>query len=253
MRVFLMPTRSGSRTTLAQAVAAASGDGSLMFPVRDYSGEASDLFNNMRAPASLLAGALLGACFSLVPSAGDRRTLSLLKRVHLFVGLLSVSAELLAVVACTVTINKLAEVRRPPTAGVQKLLFCDSEIELAWLTANVNFFAGLFGLLVLTGLRGYMSFGGCGPFWGTAATLVTTSVGLQMASMINCAIASGDASLTRCSSGDRPGGGRSMLALVTRYHVLLLAEARQAPLAALSILCTLAATVCGMAGAFAMV
>ena len=50
------------------------------FEVSDYAGQASGLFNNMRAPASLLTGALLGATFSLSPVAGDVPWLKLLKR-----------------------------------------------------------------------------------------------------------------------------------------------------------------------------
>ena len=94
--------------------------------------------------------------------------------MHMLVGLLSVGAELVAIIACTVAINKLSEIKRAvtsraaqttsdspathiscilvrlaslqPTAGVAKLLTSEPTMALWWLTANVNFFAGLVGL-----------------------------------------------------------------------------------------------------------
>ena len=92
----------------------------------------------------------------------------------MLVGLLSVGAELVAIIACTVAINKLSEIKRAvtsraaqttsdspathiscilvrlaslqPTAGVAKPLTSEPTMALWWLTANVNFFAGLVGL-----------------------------------------------------------------------------------------------------------
>ena len=96
------------------------------------------------------------------------------RRMHMLVGLLSVGAELVAIIACTVAINKLSEIKRAvtsrvaqttsdspathiscilvrlaslqPTAGVAKLLTSEPTMALWRLTANVNFFAGLVGL-----------------------------------------------------------------------------------------------------------
>ena len=219
----------------------------LEFPVSDYSSQASALFNNMRAPASFVAGVLLGASFSLAAAPTDGPAVGFVKRLHLLIGLASVSAELVAIVACTVSINKLSERKLPPTAGVHRLLMCDPDVELSWLTANVNFFAGLFGLVLMTGVRGCLALSGSsGPVWGAAAALVATSAGLLMASLINRGIASGGGSIIMC--GPNPRFGRSLFGLVARYLSVMSDRARGAPLAAMSAMCALGAAALGAAG-----
>ena len=60
---------------------------------KDFRGEASNLFNNVRTPAALLAGATFGACFALQPAVGDTRIIGLLKRFHMLLGVGAFSAE----------------------------------------------------------------------------------------------------------------------------------------------------------------
>ena len=60
---------------------------------KDFRGEASNLFNNVRTPAALVAGATFGACFALQPAVGDTRIIGLLKRFHMLLGVGAFSAE----------------------------------------------------------------------------------------------------------------------------------------------------------------
>jgi xanthosine utilization system XapX-like protein len=243
----LTSTRHHPRLPLLAARAADAAP--LGFDVADYSSQASGLFNNMRAPASFVAGVLLGASFSLLPAATDTPAVGLVKRLHMLIGLASVSSELVAITACTVSINKLSELKLPPTAGVYSLLMCDPDVELSWLAANVNFFAGLFGLMLMTGVRGYLALSvSCGPLWGGAAACIAAAAGLQMASMINRGIASGGGSMLCGPLQARPRFGRSLLGLVWRYVSVLCSRARGAPLAAMSLMCAVGAAALGLAG-----
>lgn len=223
------------RPLLLAATAATSADDRLLPEVRDYSGAATALFNNMRTPASLLTGILLGATFSLAASPSDGWLLRVVKRAHMLLGLVSSGATLVAIVACTVAINKLAEIRTPPTAGVRRLLASDDDLELAWLAANVNFSTGLVGLVGLTGVRGFLALHASGGLlWGGACACVAAAVALLMTSLINIAIAKG---------GGLVGEPCTLLGLQLRYAALLLRRASRAPLMALSLLCTLSAVV----------
>ena len=212
----------------------------------DFSGPASTLFNNMRAPASLLAGTLLGATWSLAPLATDSSAVALVKRLHTLVGLLAACSELIAIIVCTVAINKLSEIRSPQTDGVGGLL-ASSSYELSWTAANANFFFGLLGLVTMTGARGYLILASSGKCYAAAAACMAAAAGLLMTSTINTGIASGDG--TMC--GEQAPFGRSFGALFLRYTALLIGRARTAPLTLLSLLCAFAAAVLVAAGALA--
>ena len=215
------------------------------WPIKDYSNEARALFNNMRAPASLIAGVLLSATFALMPAPTDARAVAIVKRVHLMIGLFSSSATLLSVVICSIAINKLSEIKSPPTVGVKRLMTSDASIELAWLGANANFFVGLVGLVVLIGVRGVLIFSstGCGLLCGSTSACFVGSAALLMVSLINTGIEQGDGSL---SSPTR--FGRSLFGLFMRYTTLLYQRARTAPLTALSLLCALGGSLLSIIG-----
>ena len=71
--------------------------------------KAAALFNNVRTPAALAAGACLNLGFGAVPT--DREltpTVRLLKRLVIVVGFLSLTSELLAVLMCTNAVNRLS-------------------------------------------------------------------------------------------------------------------------------------------------
>ena len=74
---------------------------------KDYSGEASNLFNNVRTPAALVAGATFGAVFALQPAYGDAKIIGLAKRVHMLLGVAAFSAELIAVLVSSITLGRL--------------------------------------------------------------------------------------------------------------------------------------------------
>ena len=210
----------------------------------DYSDAASALFNNMRAPASLLAGTLLGATWSLAPLPTDAGAVKIVKRLHTLVGLLATCSEIIAIIVCTVAINKLSEIKPPPTQGVSGLL-ASPAYELSWLGANANFFVGLLGLVAMTGARGYLVLASSGVFYAAAAAFLAASAGLLITSAINTGISSGDG--TMC--GKQAPFGRSLADLFMRYAALLTRRARTAPLTGLSLLSALAAAALAAAGA----
>ena len=120
--------------------------------LKDYSGVATELFNNMRVPAALIAGAIVPIGFLSTPSIqpDDGGILKLQKRMHVLLALASLQSQVVAVTYSTIAINKLAEVTLLPTRGVGELL--NQHYKLAWLGTNTHFLFGLFGfgLLVLS-------------------------------------------------------------------------------------------------------
>lgn len=175
---------------------------------KDFSGAAIGLFNNMRTPASLLAGTAGGLAYGFVPSATCTGALALFKRVHTVLGVSAVCMALFTVLLCTICINKLSEEDVPPAVSVDALLQRDWEFE--WVGANVNFIGGLLIVAMMIGVKAYLVLGG-GSF-GSAAALIVASIFAGSLHIVNAAIAEGD--------GTSAGGvqfGASMTSLVTRY------------------------------------
>jgi hypothetical protein len=85
---------------------------------KDFSGEASNLFNNIRTPAALVAGASFGAAFALQPVSGEALAVGLCKRVYLLISVGAVSAELIAVLVSSTTLGRLgSEGKRSASSG----------------------------------------------------------------------------------------------------------------------------------------
>jgi hypothetical protein len=63
-----------------------------------HNNEASGLFNNLRIPAALVAGAVISATFVLEPSPTDAGPIVLTKKMHLFLGIVSLCCECAAAV-----------------------------------------------------------------------------------------------------------------------------------------------------------
>eukprot|EP01083_Nonionella_stella_P008027 23117_1 len=104
--------------SLSTPVAAAIDTTSLV--LKDYSGTAAGLFNNMRTPAALIGGAIVPLGLLTAPEidkSKDSKRVQLFKKVNLLLAIASLLSEILAITFSTVAINKLAEVKFPPTTG----------------------------------------------------------------------------------------------------------------------------------------
>ena len=113
---FIAPARAISTSSLkppwrkVDLVAAAE--------TKDFSGEASNLFNNIRTPAALVAGASFGAAFALQPVSGESLAVGLCKRVYLLISVGAVSAELISVLVSSTTLGRLgSEGKRSASSG----------------------------------------------------------------------------------------------------------------------------------------
>ena len=121
----------------------------------DYATAASALFANVRLPASILAGAMipLGFGFAL-PTEGAAftpETRQKLIRLHRVIAVIAYASLLTCIVDSSVAINSLAESSHEPVKSVIELV--RNEYELAWIGTNINFLAGVSGVLILVAIR----------------------------------------------------------------------------------------------------
>ena len=179
----------------------------------DFRGEASNMFNNVRTPAALVAGACFGAVFALQPAATDIPLVGLAKRIHMLIGVTAFSAELISVLVSSISLGRLGTrsatrtlEEAPPTCVHE---FIEGEMELEWVTTQFNFLFGLLGLAAMVGLRAWVAFS-C-PLFGKIAVGFVTSALLTMLSFAQQA------------QDDR--GYSSIGAMGVRYIQLLLAKA----------------------------
>lgn len=148
----------------------------------DYTAVASNLFANVRLPASIVAGVLLPLTFGYpLPLDGatfDKKTQAALIKIYRVLAVWSYVCLIVCVVCASVAINSLAENPHQMAASVTD--FIKAECELSWISANVNFMFGLCGALTLVALRALMTWdpeegrvaaGFCG-----AAVLLTLSI-----------------------------------------------------------------------------
>mmetsp|Transcript_12407 Transcript_12407/g.35725 ORF Transcript_12407/g.35725 Transcript_12407/m.35725 type:complete len:326 (+) Transcript_12407:88-1065(+) len=122
-----------------------------------HNNEASGLFNNLRTPAALVAGAVISATFVLEPKPSELPKIVLAKKLHLFIGVLSLCCELLTIVSSTAAIQKLAQAPQK-SASVNSLLL-NPEYEMYWVTCSANFLLGLLGMTCMLGIRVWVNYG----------------------------------------------------------------------------------------------
>ena len=182
-----------------------------------YAGDVAGLFNNMKTPASILAGAILPIGF-LAPLPEPERwrcgKLTLVKRLYNIVATASLVSELLSVMWATVAVNKLAETAVAPTASAWDLI--QRDYNLAWAGCNAHFVIGMMGFMALIGTRAWLSAAGT-PF-GLAAAGMATSGLMLMTAIVNRGVAAGGG-----AAGQQYGG--TVLALIWSYTRLLLRQA----------------------------
>uniref|UniRef100_A0A7R9WU89 EamA domain-containing protein n=1 Tax=Craspedostauros australis TaxID=1486917 RepID=A0A7R9WU89_9STRA len=186
--------------------------------LKDYSGAAAGLFNNMRTPAALIAGSIvpLGLLGSVPVVEGDDSRTRLLKRGNILVAIASVLSEIIAITYSTIAINKLAEIQYPATASVVELVI--NHHELAWIGTNIHFLGGMLGFGLLVGNKAFLNFGHrvgkVAACWGVAAFL-------QCLSIVNRGIAMGSGTLEETSARI----ASNLFTLTTRYIFLVLKKA----------------------------
>lgn len=191
--------------------------------VKNYSGVATGLFNNMRTPAALIAGTIVPLALLNAPDLvkGESKGQELFKKANCLLAIASLLSEILAITYSTVAINKLAEVQYAPTAGVAELIA--NHFELAWMGANVHFLLGMFGFGLLVGSKAYFLYGGrvakVAGCWSVAAFLQCTSV-------VNVGISMGSGNV----NGERFTFAKNLFTLIFIYAKVAFVKAMGRPL-----------------------
>mmetsp|Transcript_24277 Transcript_24277/g.35982 ORF Transcript_24277/g.35982 Transcript_24277/m.35982 type:complete len:267 (-) Transcript_24277:218-1018(-) len=226
--------------------------------LKDYAPAAASLFNNMKTPASILAGAMIPLGFlsplpqppahvKAVPSSTNKKgkqeeetdlaiaiTKSfdrMIRKSYLLVTLFSFGSELLAIIWSTVAVNQLTETAVAPAESVWALLKRDW-YDLAWAATNSHFFFGMLGFMWMVGTRAYLMVQAkpwninpvsAGDETNTntmsiASILMVASSFLLMISIVNRGVASGGG-----QAGNTYGG--SVISLFSHYLTLLFEQA----------------------------
>lgn len=167
---------------------------------------------------------------------GDSRVTKALKKAYLIIALVSLCGEITAIIYSTVAINKLAETTSAPTSSVVELL--QRDCELKWsryrediktgtvllldgvtngrrhataqkpltsrrLGSNVGFLGGLFGFLMLLGLKTWFAHG---DRLGRVGACVAAAALTHSCSIVNKGIAQGaDRRRVQTGRGDAAG------------------------------------------------
>lgn len=181
----------------------------------DYSGQAARMFDNMRAPAALLAGGIVPLGFFAAPKIEPTDSVAhkWVKRIHYLVASIGICCELIAVVWSTVAVNKLNEAASNPSLSLMELL--QRDYELPWIGCNVNFILGLMAFASLLVSYSYVSFGAV----SRPITCTVCAAECLMISIVNDGVVQGDG---------REGGvrfGCNLFSLIKRYGVLLVTHA----------------------------
>ena len=122
---------------------------------------------------------------------------------------------ILAITYSTVAINKLAEIKFPPTPGVSELM--SNHFELAWIGTNVHFLLGMFGFGLLVGSKAYFMYG---PKLGKIAGSWSFAAFLQCSSIVNNGIAMGQGNVDKAGfHGDRYAN--NLVTLCMKYIKIL--------------------------------
>ena len=168
-------------------------------PLMDYSHEAVNMFNNMRTPAALVAGACLPLGFAFAfPAKEDSPQLRALKRANVALGFLSVNSELLAIVFSTNAINRLTDEAGSASVMATSLAsLLKRDFPQFWLGVYVHFIVGIAGLIAMVGIRSWIA---VGPLYGQPLVLLTGAIGFRLMAACNRGITVED-------FGQGPGGG----------------------------------------------
>lgn len=125
--------------------------------LKDYSGEVSSLFNNIRVPAALFAGASAGAAFAMPIAAGEGLRIGMIKRIYAMFMISALSSQIIAIIVSTLALMTLTMGKSPLTSSVNELM--QSKFEFDWITAQFNLLSGMLLFVIGSGLRAWISIG----------------------------------------------------------------------------------------------
>jgi hypothetical protein len=188
-----------------------------------YASQALGLFNNMKLPASIIAGAIVPLGFivplQLESEPDDTQLERRVRKLYPLISSISLASELIAVMWGTIATNQLTERSIPPAKSVWHLIQRDFELE--WMAVNSHFCIGMFGFLAMIGSRAY--FATQKGLLGKSVSGVAVSGLALMVSIVNRGVASGGG--TDVSTGTTVRVGANVVALFLRYITLLLGRA----------------------------
>ena len=190
--------------------------------LRPPSTSEKSLMGNMRTPASILAGSLVGLAISfplpIKTPAGkvESRFEKSLRLTYTVVGVMSMLSQLISIMWATVAVNQLIERNIAPAASVWALLKRDFDLE--WAAVNAHFVLGMFGFCFLIGTRAFFQAGG-GLMGQSVAGLAISGL-LLMISIVNRGVAAG--------GGKGSGYGATVFSLISHYVFLLAKRATTA-------------------------
>lgn len=151
--------------------------------VKQFDGAASAVFNNLRTPAALVAGAAFGGAFGLQLNSADAFALALAKRAYVVIAVMALASELLVVVTATCALDAMNRADSLVPAETLSCWFEQNGLELENLVCTVHFFFGLLGLTAMVGLRAWITISCARIAKGTLGLIA--SVVLIMISMLN--------------------------------------------------------------------
>lgn len=193
----------------------------------DYAPAAAALFNNMKLPAGVLTAGMISLGFATrfpelprdsfdkVYPQEQRALCAKLDRLHIVLGLISVTSELIVVLWAAVSVNQLTERAYEPAYSVWDLIHRDCD--LAWSAVNSHFIFGIIGFTAMLWLRAYVMLliAKASNKLVIAASTGTGAALFLMVSVVNRGIASGGGNVV-------DSYGANILDLVVHYAALLL-------------------------------
>jgi len=189
--------------------------------VSQFAPAVASLFNNMKTPASILAGAMvpLGLLSELPKKEGvkESKFLTVLRKSYLLITVTSFFSELLVVMWASVAVNKLTETVVAPAESAWHLI--QRDYSLPWSAVNAHFVLGVFGFMMMVGTRALflVRMSGANPYTITSVTsAVVASLSLMFA-IVNRGVELGGV--------DGEGYGKDVISLFRNYIYLLVKQA----------------------------
>lgn len=185
--------------------------------LKDFRGEASNLFGNIRIPAALFAGASTGASFAMPLAAAEGFRLAMVKRLYALLMMAALSSAIVAVVVSTLTVGSLLTQVTPKTYSVNELI--RKHYDLEWASTRFHFLSGVLYFIVGIGLRAWVSI--------SCPVIAKAAVGIILSGTLLCLAFIQDAESRSQSSLSCMDG---VLQLPLRYVTALFRRARTRPL-----------------------
>lgn len=196
-------------------------------PLLDYAPAAASLFNNMKLPASVVTAGMISLGFATrfpelppdslekVYPAEVRARCAKFERLHIVIGLASITSMLVVVLWAAVEVNQLTERPFEPAHSVWDLIHRDCD--LAWSAVNSHYMLGIMGFTAMLWLRAYVLLLSvrASNFLMSAASTGTAAALCLMVSIVNRGVQQGGG-----TADDRYGD--TILDLFWHYGTLLL-------------------------------